>query len=355
MELPEPIRRDVDEKAVLAHVGLGGDDAVVVTVDRTFVYRAEGLLSDESVTAYDHDAERLELRSGRRKTTFRLGYVDRTEEFTVPGGSVNDVLVPLMEGLLRHAGRLDGDEVVSGSYRFSELTLVVTDRRLLKHVGGTVWDREFDEAPFEGLTRLAFEEGSVATEMVVEVEGYPERFKVPNEHAGTVRRVLEEAVLGYHGVGSLAELEALLEREDEEDGPDVIERTGFTRLVDEESGEETTGLSDLTTGGDADDPADGDEDPGTEPAVGPDGPAGKAAVDSGTTVGARNGGARGDGPAAGGRGGASADDDGQAGPDRDALVEEVAALREAVERQERRLERQGELLKRLVEELRRGR
>jgi hypothetical protein len=200
---------------------------------RTLVFRAEGLLSDESVSAYSHDAERVELRSGRRKTTFRLVYVDGARDFTVPSGDTHEVLVPVLTGVLRTAGVVGEGESVRGAYRFSELTLVVTDRRVVKHVGSAVWDDEFAVAPFADLTGLAFAEGSVATEISIAVDGYPQRVKVPNEHAGTVRRTIQEAAFEFHGVSSLAELEAAVgddeaDEADEADGTGVVLKSGYT-------------------------------------------------------------------------------------------------------------------------------
>jgi hypothetical protein len=332
MDLPELVQRDLDGESVLAHVELGGDDAVIVTPTRTLVYRAEGLLSDESATSYSHDAERVELRSGRRKTTFRLGYVDGAKDFTVPSKSANEVLVPLLEGLLRYAGLLADDEAVRGAYRFSELTLVVTDNRVLKHVGGTVWDEEYDEAPFEALTGLGFEEGSVATEIAVEVDGYPQRFKIPNEHAGTVRRTLQEAVFGYYDVDSLADLETLI-GEDEEESADVLEKSGFTKLLDDGTDPTSTDGADAAAVSAEHDPTQPGQSTSALGRVDPERPLLDRDPDRGS------------------------EPDPEPAPAAEAedLVGEVAALRETVERQGTLLERQQRLIEQLVEELRRGR
>jgi hypothetical protein len=244
-----------------------------------------------------------------------------------------------MEGLLRHAGVVEDGEAVRGAYRFSELTLVITDRRALKHVGATVWDPEYDEAPYAQLTGLGFEEGSVATEMAVEVDGYPQRFKIPNEHAGSVRRTLQEAVFEYHGVGSLAELEATVGDDEPDATADVLEKSGFTRLLDDRESEDAAGAAGAAgTEGTAGTVASTTEG-GVDPAQDSD-----SASDSGSLDGL--------GTAAG----TDAERATEAGinPDRE-LTDEVAALRETVERQGERLERQGELIRQLVEELRRGR
>jgi len=362
MEYPELVQSRLDGERVLDRVELGSDDAVLVTPTRTLVYRAEGLLSAESVSAYPHDAERVELRSGRRKTTFRLVYLDGAKDFTVPSGSTHEVLVPVLTGVLRTAGVIGESESVRGAYRFSELTLVVTDHRVVKHVGSAVWDDEFAVAPYADLTGLAFEEGSVATEISIEVDGYPQRVKVPNEHAGTVRRTIQEAAFEFHGVSSLAEFEAAV-GDDGEDEADVLEESGFTGLLEDDHEGSTDEWSDdgETETEAADDGNDGDGPPPgstTDPFGTRDG--GGNILDSvgrdvategdatGTTGGADSPGAAGGEPkAADGR-----DPPAEVPPE---VAERLEELTAAVERQSELLEHQGEVIRQLVEELRQGR
>ena len=339
MELPELVRDRLEGESVLASVDIGGEDRVVVTPTRMLLYRSEGLLSDESVETFPLDAERLDLRSGRRKTTFELRYVDGKRDFTVKSSRASAVLSPVLGGVLRAADIVESEESVRGAYRFSELTLVVTDRRLVRHVGAAVWDEEYEVAPFADLTGLVFEEGSVGTEVSVEVDGYPQRFKVPNEHAGSVRKTLQDAVFAFHGVDSLAELEAAVGVDDEgSDEPDELVESGFTeKLTDEEREDDTDDrpFADLTAP-----ELDRDRDPSRSAATQ------RTADDGGEETTARA-----VDPAAGTEPDrASADASGDP-----AVAERLAALEAAVERQTELLERQGETIERLVEELRRGR
>ncbi len=224
----------LDGETVRTRVELGGDDAVFVTPSRTLVYRAEGLLSDESVSAYPHDAERVAVSPGRRKTTFELTYVDTAGKFTVPGDRTDTVLEPLLEGVLRATGAIDDDESVRKAYRFSELTLVVTDARLLKHVGGAVWDDDFESFAFADVTDIDTEEGSVATQLVLEVDGRPQRVKVPSDQSRKVAHTVESAVLAFHGVDSVADLHAATDREEPAaERSEEFEEDDIDPLVDE--------------------------------------------------------------------------------------------------------------------------
>ncbi|MFB6170436.1 MAG: hypothetical protein ABEJ06_04730 [Haloarculaceae archaeon] len=311
MELPDLVTQTLGEESPVATVGLGGDDAVIVTPGRTLVYRSEGILSDESIEEYPHDVERVDLSEGRRKTTFALEYLDDTREFTVPSGATERVLKPLLAGVLRNRGVLDDGESVADVYRFSELTLVVAESRLLKHIGGAVWDDEFEEYRYDDVTGFAIEEGNVATQLVIEVDGRPNRIKMPNESASKVRRTVEQALFSYRDVSSAAELAA--EASDEDDDA----------AADTQSGSGTAGAGDAQS--DAGNGVAGDYDFGS-------------LVDDDEDV----------------RAVVTTDDEDDGG-DAVAVGEELAALRETVERQNELLERQQQTIEQLIDELRRGR
>jgi len=59
MSLPELLESALDGEPSVSQVQLGGEDVLVVTPNRTVVYRADGLLSDESIESYPHAAEQL--------------------------------------------------------------------------------------------------------------------------------------------------------------------------------------------------------------------------------------------------------------------------------------------------------
>jgi hypothetical protein len=299
MDRPELVADHLGEEPVVATVDLGGGDAVYTTPTRTLVYRSDGILRDESVEEYSLDVERVDVADGRRKTTVRLSTPEGRREFTVPDAAAEEVLEAVLAGVLRVNGRIERDETVRAVYRFSELALVVTDGRLLKHVGGAVWAPDHEVLPFADLTRLDFEEGSRTTQLVLEVEGRAHRIKLPTDRVGVVRRTVERAVFAFHGVDSLAELDERLSPAD----------PGEAAPVD-------AALAD----------------------AGPTADAGDLAFD------------------VGGVGDPPATDEPTDLHDGSGDVEaRLDALEAAVERQTELLERQQETLERLVDELRRGR
>ncbi|NUB92423.1 hypothetical protein HTZ84_05055 [Haloterrigena sp. SYSU A558-1] len=206
MSVPEIVQSTLNGDEIAARVSLGGEDELFITSSSSLVYRSDGILSDESIEEYPHEADRLTLSEGRRKTKFTLEYsLEGTKEFTVPSDKTDAVLHPVLAGVLNGNGITDPGETVVKTYRFSELTLIITSDRLVKHIGGAVWDGDYEGYHFDDVTKLAFEDGSVATQIVLTVAGRPERIKAPNEEANDLRERLKRALFEYHGVTSLAE------------------------------------------------------------------------------------------------------------------------------------------------------
>ena len=415
MSQPEIVQSDLGGETVVARVDLGGEDELYVTPTRTLLYRAEGLLSDESVEEFSHGAERITVSEGRRKSKVTLDYgLDGDQTVSLPTSRLERALGPIVEGILKHNGVLDQDESVAQLFRFSELTVVVAGERVVRHIGPGLWDQEFESYHYSDVRDLEFEDGSVNTSVVLTVDGQRERFKTPNEDARAVRSALESTLLAYWEVDSIEELrattaseEATEEPEDpgnpEEvsfgDGPDPLFADptepdelpdNATRSPDDGSPGVGSAPDDGTAGDraaetDASGP-DIDEvvQSGTADAAdaaaptgpGPDAagiPGSESKGESGTagetTDSAARGGA-GTGDSAPGR--ADAEDGEPAGERSNAgfegsefeaaapatdeqVLEEIASLREVVERQNKELRAQRDLIEQLIEELRRGR
>jgi hypothetical protein len=371
MSLPGVVQSALGGEDVVDRVDLGGDDALYATPTRTLVYRAEGLLSDESVEEYPHGAERVAVSEGRRKAKVTLDYgLDGERTLSLPTRAVDEALSHLLAGTLRGTGVVDEDETVRESFRFSELTLVVTDARVVKHVGTAVWDEEFEEFDLGDVTDLGFEDGSVATSVVLTLGDRQERFKAPNEHARRLRESLERALFEFHGVADYDSFRAAV-APPESDADAVGESAADRADADAATVDFGDGPDPLSTN-----PAALSEEPANATAAGGEesatGASGGAAVDapsaSGSTGGEAGVAGEGDGfdgsgfdAAEGGGGtgtGAGGDATGAetgAGADLAAVETELRELREAVEAHSERLDRQEELLRQLIEELRQGR
>ncbi len=231
MDVPTVVEDALGDETVRETVSLKGEDALFVTPTRTIYYGSEGFLSDESVESYPHDAERIEVAEKRRKTIITLDYgTDGERSLSVPGSTLDDALEPILTGVFRATGVIDPDESVEGTYRFGELTLVVTSRRLIKHVGTAIWDEEYVAVPYEDIQALETEQGNVASQLVVTTAERTERIKTPNEGFRQVDETVREALFAYYDVTDQEEFENAVAP----DEPEELEGEGAAGAVDED-------------------------------------------------------------------------------------------------------------------------
>ncbi|QCC60596.1 hypothetical protein NP511_01220 [Natrinema thermotolerans] len=379
MSVPGIVDASLDGEEIAARVSLGSDDELFITPTRTIVYRADGLLSDESADEYPHDADRLTISEGRRKTKFALEYaLEGEREFAVPAKKTDDVLHPVLAGVLNGNGITDPGETVVKTYRFSELTLIVTSDRLVKHIGGAVWDGDYEEYRFEDVTNLTFEDGSVATQIVLTVDGRPQRIKAPNEEANDLRERLQRALFDYHDVESLEEFNLTVGDDEDEAATDEgsMDFGGGVDPLDADPPEpedrETAGTGDAGGTGSADPLADGAADDAAASGSASTG----AAAGSGSAAQSATRGATGDGRVDAGSSEQSRAETGsvfESASDAESaaeatgqtqrpptetdpeLLERIESLEAAVERQSEIIERQEETIEQLIAELRQGR
>ncbi|AFK20214.1 hypothetical protein E6P09_14095 [Haloferax mediterranei ATCC 33500] len=352
MSQPEIVQSVLGEEDVVTRVHLGGEDELFVTPTRTLVYRAEGLLSDESVDEFSHGAERLSVSEGRRKAKISLDYgLDGSETFSLSAKRLDDALQPIVGGVLAAAGVTDEGESVIQTFRFSELTFAVTDARVVRHIGSAVWDEDYESYHYSDVSDLEFESGSVATTVVLTVDGRQERFKIPNEEARLVREKLAQALCEYHGVGSLEEFRVKMAEQAEAEAETEQERdnTDFGAGPDPLS---------ANPGELSDEPANATRTENDEPTESPNRQPVEAASTAGSVSETQSVTSEPDNVAdasdlgfeGSGFESATESDGNQAD-----LAAEIESLREVVEAQNEQLHYQQELIEQLINELRRGR
>ena len=275
MDIPDLVQQALGGEEIQAGVSLGDEDAVCFTPTRALVYSGDGLISDEGVDEYPLEVERLGLKRGRRKTKFVFQYIDGRRSFSVPSNRGDDVLERLLEGVLRTESVLDERESVAGVYLFSELTLVVAEKRVVKHVGEALWDEDYEVYDFAEVTGLEFERTSVATRIVLDIRGHPQRVKVPNDDAALLRRTLQEALFEFHDVESLEKLNRRLGEDDEVDDVTAADETDDLTFGSDIDPLVTEREEDLAKG--VENPFAAESTPEADPAEGSDDPTGAAA------------------------------------------------------------------------------
>lgn len=401
MSLPDALTSALGDESAVAEVDLGGDDTLAVTPTRTLVYRAEGLLSDEAVEEYPHEAERLTLSEGRRKAKLTLEYgLDGTETLSLPSSRIDDALFPILAGVINAAGITEPGESVLQTFRFNEITLIITSKQVVKHIGAPVWTEEFETFEYGSITDVTFEEGSVATTVVLTHDGRQDRFKIPSDDARAVREAIVDAVCAFHEVDSIDALRAQVAEAADDDPDTPSDAEASPDQLDFGEGLDPLGANPPAV--DADSDADSGSTETASEAVGDEALAaslGQGESDQSTpTAGSDQSATTGGETAAGGNASSTTTDsqpaverqsttaestetntDSTASVDaatadetetdefaasdadsadpatEDDLAERVATLAERIDQQEEQLAQQNELIETLIEELRRGR
>ena len=392
MSLPDALTSALGEEPAVAEVDVGGDDLLTVTPTRTLVYRAEGLLSDESVEEYPHDAERLTLSEGRRKAKLTMEYgLDGAETLSLPSSRLDDALFPILAGVINAAGVTEPGESVLKTFRFSEITLIITSRQVVKHIGTPLWTEDFETFEYASITDVTFEEGSVATTVVLTHDGRQDRFKIPSDDARAVREAIVDAVCAFHDVSTIDALRAQVAEAADDDPDTPADAEASADQLDFGEGIDPLGADPPAVDAETNTDAEGRDDAGDEALAASLGGAGSeqsatAARETTTTTDPEP-------TTAGANTSATATDSESerqsttttrptsepattsttttetthserfensgfesAGPvDEDELADTVATLAERIDQQEEQLARQTELIETLIEELRRGR
>jgi hypothetical protein len=316
----------------------------------------------------------------------------------MPSSRIDDALFPILAGVINAAGVTEPGESVLKTFRFSEITLIITSRQVVKHIGTPVWTEDFETFEYASITDVTFEEGSVATTVVLTHDGRQDRFKIPSDDARAVREAVVDAVCAFHEVDSIDALRAQVAAATDDEPDTPVDAEASADQLDFGEGIDPLGANppDVDPEGNPDAATDstesesvGDEalaaslgQGGSDQSSTPAESEPTTTADSGTTPTSEN-------PSS-----TTADSEAEsqptttttgtaadsttttdaatpettqssgfensgfesAGPvDEDALSETVATLAERIDRQEEQLARQNELIETLIEELRRGR
>ncbi len=207
MSLPGGVSVLVDEDELIDRVVLDDHRSLFVTPSKAITHRERSLLTEESVESYPTDVDRLSLEEGKRQVTVTFEYHDgSTRELQLPMRTMAAALKALLASVIRATDVIVEGEAIVELYRFNELTVIVTDKRLLKHVGQALWADSYDAIDFDIIRNIMTETGQVSTGVNIETTDGGERLKIPHETADRFVSRLEEAVLSYHDVVDLGVL-----------------------------------------------------------------------------------------------------------------------------------------------------
>jgi hypothetical protein len=332
MSVPAVLQEAIGDEAIADTLKLGGEDLLVFTPSRCICYRAEGLLSDESVSKFRYDITGLSIDVGRRSTDLVFDYGhEGTEQLGVPNDQAEAAIQTFLTFTLRSSDAIEDDESIGEVFRIDELALLLTERRYVKHVGTAVWESDAELVAYRDIWNVELEQGSVGAQVVVRTMDGVDRIKASSADAEGIYASLSDAVCNAHGVDTLDDIDPPEEPADgsgtaapstEDDDPSLPPLRGTSA-----DGGTTSGRS-----------------------LGSSQSAGERPADDDARAVARRQSAS-TGGADGAKGGGDASDPVDLAP----IQERLDDIEEAVEETNERLDEHREAFEQLVDELRRGR
>lgn len=246
MSLPGGVSMVIDEDELLDEIGLDEHRTLFISPEKAVVHRERSLLTDESVDTYPTAARKLGIEEGKRQTVVTFEYPNQPDlELELPSDVVAPALKALLASIIKATGVVSGDESIRELYRFNELTVVLTDSRLLKHIGHALWADMYDVIEFENIRDIRTEEGQVSTGINIVTTASSDRLKVPHEAAEGFVTELEQAVCDYHDVAALGVLRGDPDAAEPDPEPDLDQLRPLSVTEEDSVGESEGLLADL--------------------------------------------------------------------------------------------------------------
>ena len=197
----------VDEDELINQIELDDHRTLFVAPSRIIVYRESSLLAEESVDTYSTDVERLLLDEGKKQVTVTFEYADEDDhELQLPPETMANALKALLASVVRTNGVVDEDESIRELFRFNEMTVILTDRRVIQHLGTSLWADAHNSIEYEDIRDIRTEEGTISTGVIIETTESAERLKIPQDAADRFVELLDQSVCEFHDVASLGVL-----------------------------------------------------------------------------------------------------------------------------------------------------
>lgn len=207
MSLPAGVSGLVDEDELIDDVALDGHRSLYVTPAKAVTFRERSLFTEESVDVYPTDIDRLLLEEGKRQSTVTFEYPDgQSSSLELPTEAMAPALKALLASATRATGAIPTDETILDLYRFNELTVILTDRRLLKHVGWAMWAASHDQIDYTDVRNIRVEQGQVSTGVNIDTDDGSDRLKIPHDTADDFVARLKSAVCDFHGIDDIGVL-----------------------------------------------------------------------------------------------------------------------------------------------------
>ena len=209
MDIPSLLSDSIKEgEKIVSRVLIASGTHMITTTERVFIHREEGIINNEIFEEYSLGVDQISVFSDRRKARIVLNYgLEGTREFSVYAKYYDRIVDPLVRGVLKATRVVQSGELIRHVYRYGQLTIVLTDKQFLKHIGVALWSRDYESYQYEDIARIDIEKGGVSAEILIEHKGRMHRIKTDKERARLICVQSRNGLALYRGCKDYQEYE----------------------------------------------------------------------------------------------------------------------------------------------------
>ena len=212
MDIPSLLSDSIKEgEKIVSRVLIASGTHMVTTTERVFIHREEGIINNEIFEEYSLGVDQISVFSDRRKARIVLNYgLEGTREFSVYAKYYDRIVDPLVRGVIKATRVVEPGELIRQVYRYGQLTIVLTDKQFLKHIGVALWSRDYESYQYEDIARIDIEKGGASAEILIEYKGRMHRIKTDKERARLVCVQARNGLALYRGFKDYQEYEKMI-------------------------------------------------------------------------------------------------------------------------------------------------
>ena len=212
MDIPSLLSDSIgEEEKIVSRVLVASGTHMITTTERVFIHREEGIINSEIFEEYGLNVDQISIFSDKRKARVVLNYgLEGTREFSLYAKYYDRIVDPLVRGVLKATGVVESGELIRHVYRYGQLTIVLTDKQFLKHIGVALWSRDYENFNYEDVSRVDIEKGGVSAEILIEYKGRMQRIKTDKERARLICVQARNGLALYKGYKDYQEYEKMV-------------------------------------------------------------------------------------------------------------------------------------------------
>jgi hypothetical protein len=114
---------------------------------------------------------------------------------------------PLIRGAIHAKNTLQQGESIKKICRKGELTIVLTNMKILKHIGTSLWDIDFESFDLETISKIYVDAGGISSELIIESNNRLHRIKTTANIAQSLCDSSINELISFHNFPTYSEFQ----------------------------------------------------------------------------------------------------------------------------------------------------